>query len=415
MLLRSDRLKTGFIIFVALAICCVMNYGVKVYAQPISFPSDKNVDQILEEALKHCESAEDLAACLEEYFDSPTEGVYETIPETPAGDTRAEIPSQLIGGFIGTLLEGTRIQISRQGSGESIFFGPFEVLDIPANKMEFHMARALEECTPEDGIIDDIEAFNDCMDAYFDRRKVTRYAERFSFIHWGDNIDDSIQDILLDDPLKKLHFPDCCLYFGVNNLHAVVPNTGFESGITRWRSSMQSIYQPALYLKFSFDSPSPSIVCTSSATFVLDCPDADIDDVSIVVTLPLIVDNDGDLTYDRDQVSVNFFSSHVDIHWDAGVIEAIVGRFVNLRQEIADEVENTVKREFRKQVFQDLISNQFMDALCRVYQIDEVVDVYITPQHTLVVDGNSNPGCGTTLAIPAYHKVIRNQKVIRKQ
>lgn len=56
-------------------------------------------------------------------------------------------------------------------------------------------------------------------------------------------------------------------------------------------------------------------------------------------------------------------------------------------------MEETVLKEFRKEKIRDLISDEFMTALCELHSIGEVLALYITPEDSLVVDGLEDPDC----------------------
>lgn len=333
--------------------------------------------------LGDCKDAADVAACLRDRVDEEKPSRYPKIPDRSPGLKRVEVPSALLNLLLATEWEGTRIQISHPRHGESVIFGPFEALAVPLYKLkEIHLPAADRECA---GVADP----GACYEDFFDRFKTERYAERFSFIRWGERVGEEPE--LLKDPFETFDWRATRFAIRIANLHAVVGETGFAARIVARERAPARTFVPALFLYFEFTSPQTNIICTNSGGFLpLGCPDASLNNVSVAVELLLTLD-EGRVTYDT--VDARFHSDAPDIRRDADVLDAVVAAFVDLRREIKTEVEKKLLEQFHKQRSRDRVSKAFSEALCRDHDIAEVVALYITPDDSLVIDGVENEEC----------------------
>lgn len=224
--------------------------------RPFPTPQERKLDK----AVRGCEDAEDVAACLRERLEKQNkvpEDPYPTIPASPQGSKRVTVTSAEVGLALATRLRGTRIQISHKGQGESVVVGPFETLTVPLSKLKEVLLPAAERTCAG------AENPTACLEEYLDRFKTERYAERFSFIRWAERLGREPQ--LINDPFEAVDIPGYRVTLQVNNLHAIVGETGFAARFVAHQATPRATFEPALYLYFEFVSPHPTIA--PSVTF----------------------------------------------------------------------------------------------------------------------------------------------------
>lgn len=352
-------------------------------AGPQVGPDELKIEIAVDKILGECKDAEDLAACLRDRIEEEDPERYPTIPDRPPGVQRVELSSALLGVALATEWAGTRIQLSHPGHGESVLFGPFESLEVPLAKLkEIHLPAAERECA---GAEDPVT----CFEEFFDRFKTERYAERFSFIRWGERVEEEPEP--LEDPFEAVDVFVARFAVRVKNLHSVIGETGFAALVVPRERAPDRTFVPALHLGFSFDSPQPNVVCTNAGGFLsVGCPDVSLTNVSLAVELLLTVE-DGRVTYDR--VGARFNSSAPDIRNDADILDEVVAAFVDIRAEMRHEVEEKLSRQFRSERSRDRVARAFTETLCERFGIGEVVALYIDPDDSLVIDGVPDPAC----------------------